>query len=84
MKRKFDVRVNGNLCKKCGICVFICPKGVFSDDLRVDAGKCNGCRRCELYCPDFAVVVEGVRGERNEGSDEGSDEGRYEGTVAGE
>ena len=62
MKRKFEVRVNKKLCKKCGICVFMCPKGVFSlfDELKVEAERCNGCRRCEVYCPDFAIEIEAV------------------------
>jgi len=67
MNRKFEVSVNEKLCKKCGICVALCPKGVFSlsDKLSVEAEKCNGCRRCEVYCPDFAIEVN-AREEKHE------------------
>lgn len=57
------VTINPKLCKKCGICVSVCPKRV----LEIEQGKpaeavrnedCIGCRSCELKCPDFAIEVE--------------------------
>lgn len=56
------VTVSNKLCKKCGICVFVCPKNVFSQSPgmapvpeRIE--DCIGCGTCELKCPDFAVEV---------------------------
>lgn len=60
------VTVHEKLCKKCGICIAFCPKGVFEPD---DFGlpvikypeKCIKCMLCVLRCPDFAVEVEGEK-----------------------
>jgi 2-oxoglutarate ferredoxin oxidoreductase subunit delta len=80
--KKYRVRVDDKLCKKCGICVFVCPKKVFSlsGGLEIDYERCNGCKRCEVYCPDFAVEVE-LRGDGNEGRVGSRDE---KGVVTGE
>ncbi len=80
--RRCDIIVDTKLCKKCGICVFVCPKKVFSlsEELEVDSERCNGCRRCEDYCPDFAIEIR-LRG----GGDEGGVGSEYEErAVAGE
>jgi|Deesub1362A_J573_1020465.scaffolds.fasta_scaffold00680_4 2-oxoglutarate ferredoxin oxidoreductase subunit delta len=71
---KFGIIVDGRLCKKCGICVYICPKNVFSlsRNLRVNSDLCSGCGQCEIFCPDFAVEV--VRISEN-GDHEGTDSG---------
>jgi 2-oxoglutarate ferredoxin oxidoreductase subunit delta len=57
------VRVDRELCKVCGICIALCPTGVFDADAhgapvvaRLEA--CTACRFCELHCPDFAIEVE--------------------------
>ena len=49
-------------CKKCGICVAFCPKGVFFQNVTGEVivkypEKCIKCRQCELRCPDFAITV---------------------------
>ncbi len=63
--KKYDVIVDTKLCKKCGICVFVCPKTVFSlsEELEVNSGSCTGCRKCETYCPDFAIEIVGSGNE---------------------
>ncbi|RLI78449.1 2-ketoglutarate ferredoxin oxidoreductase subunit delta [Archaeoglobales archaeon] len=84
VRRKYEVLVDHHLCKKCGICVFVCPKKVFSlsDELKVDSERCNGCRRCEVYCPDFAIeIVELQRGGVNEGRVRSEDSEK--GAIAG-
>jgi len=48
-------------CKKCGICIEFCPKGVLS---RKEDGspfvefpeKCIHCGMCDRLCPDFAIT----------------------------
>jgi 2-oxoglutarate ferredoxin oxidoreductase subunit delta len=60
----YAVVVDLKLCKKCGICNAVCPKGVFGESGSVLNGrKCSGCRLCELYCPDFAIEVFRVGGD---------------------
>ncbi len=69
MKSVSSIWVDDDLCKACGICVDLCPQGVF------DVGKagkpvgarlddCNGCLFCEWHCPEFAVRVEVHGGSR--------------------
>ena len=56
------VEIYRGWCKKCGICVAFCPRGVLDTDessypiVKVPE-KCNGCQLCEMRCPDFAIVV---------------------------
>ena len=56
------VVVDFELCKACGICIELCPQGVFDRDelarpvvARLD--DCNACAFCERHCPDFAIDV---------------------------
>ena len=53
----------------CGICLFVCPKGLFSSSEKMnsagyfppeitDEDECNTCQNCMICCPDFAIVVE--------------------------
>jgi 2-oxoglutarate ferredoxin oxidoreductase subunit delta len=62
------VVINGDRCKGCGFCVYICAKEVLamSEETNqkgyllpatVDEAKCSGCRLCEAICPDFALQV---------------------------
>ena len=61
--RKVAITIEEKWCKRCGICVALCPQQVFELG---DLGRpiptllenCRICRMCELYCPDFAVIVE--------------------------
>jgi len=60
MKKLFKVEIDLSLCKRCGICVYICPKNVFyiDEDIKVKEGNCSGCSTCEIICPDLAIKVE--------------------------
>lgn len=49
-------------CKLCGICVGVCPQGVFDTDERgqplvARPDDCTLCMLCEWHCPDFAIAV---------------------------
>ncbi len=48
-------------CKKCGICMSICPVKALDRDEEgypiVDNDKCISCGNCEIMCPDFAIAV---------------------------
>ncbi|RQD76290.1 MAG: 4Fe-4S dicluster domain-containing protein [Candidatus Syntrophonatronum acetioxidans] len=51
------------LCKKCGICVSLCPTRVFTagpgNEPRVtNPRKCTRCNLCFFRCPDFAIQLE--------------------------
>ncbi|HZK18238.1 MAG TPA: ferredoxin family protein [Clostridia bacterium] len=66
-KRKVKIEINQNWCKACGICVELCPQGVWEFGLNGKAHpeqpeKCTGCKLCENLCPDFAISI-GVGGE---------------------
>ena len=56
------VAVDLALCKACGICINLCPEGVFdADDQAMPViarpEDCTACLLCELHCPDFAIEV---------------------------
>ncbi len=70
-KQRFKVIVYPRWCKKCGICIEICPKNALEVD---DNGTaflkspelCVGCELCAMICPDLAIEVLKIGGE-NEG-----------------
>ena len=66
-ERRGIVHIVRELCKGCGICIWICPRKVleFSEEVnkfgwKVPKAKngCIGCKLCEMYCPDLAIWVE--------------------------
>ncbi len=66
-KKSYRIGFKKELCKRCGVCVHICPKDVFDEDplgypviARVD--QCIGCMLCEQHCPDFAMWVQDAEG----------------------
>lgn len=46
-------------CKRCRICIEICPRKtlVLREDRIIEEENCIRCRLCERYCPDFAIEV---------------------------
>lgn len=64
MVASYQISVEREWCKGCGICIEFCPKEVLGANpdgkVRVlNAEACTGCRWCELRCPDYAIVVGG-------------------------
>jgi 2-oxoglutarate ferredoxin oxidoreductase subunit delta len=54
-----NIRWVDEWCKRCNICVEICPKDtlVLTHDAIIEAEDCIRCGLCERYCPDFAIEV---------------------------
>lgn len=60
--------IDQDWCKRCGICIALCPKKVLeSDELgRVMVARpeqCIACKTCERLCPDFAINIEVTKDE---------------------
>ncbi len=65
------VRVFGNWCKGCGLCIAFCPQQVFAEDAEhrpvvAHAERCVACEWCTIHCPDFAIVVDVVQDTEEE------------------
>lgn len=58
----FNISFNKGRCKKCGLCVHYCPRGVIARDEQgypriAEPEKCKHCYLCFHRCPDFALEV---------------------------
>lgn len=58
----YDIEINYDWCKACGLCEEFCPFDVLEADeegrprvVRLEA--CTNCKLCELHCPDLAILV---------------------------
>ncbi|MDI7274528.1 MAG: 4Fe-4S binding protein [Anaerolineae bacterium] len=59
------MRVFGQWCKGCGLCIAFCPRNVFAagadgHPLAVYPERCTACMWCVEHCPDFAITVHAV------------------------
>lgn len=54
-----NISWNPVFCKRCDICVDICPKGtlVLRNDAILEEDNCILCGLCERYCPDLAIEM---------------------------
>ncbi|MDA8202842.1 MAG: 4Fe-4S binding protein [Chloroflexi bacterium] len=54
-----NIRWVDDWCKRCNICIEICPKDslVLTHDAIVEVENCIRCGLCERYCPDLAIEV---------------------------
>lgn len=53
--------ISDSKCIGCGLCVSVCPTGVFDQDENVPViarkNDCQTCFMCEVYCPVDAMYV---------------------------
>ncbi|MFQ6122161.1 MAG: HgcAB-like fusion protein [Dehalococcoidales bacterium] len=60
---RFKVAVNPEDCNGCGICVDVCPRGVYELDKETkkaivsEAEKCENCTACFKQCPEQAISI---------------------------
>lgn len=57
-------------CKRCGLCVELCPRQVFTSSPEAypestNIENCTNCGLCELWCPDYAIQVEVKDGKKD-------------------
>ncbi len=56
------LRLDETRCTGCGMCLNVCPHGVFARDNRkvrlVQPAACMECGACPLNCPFDAIAVE--------------------------
>jgi len=58
LKNTKKILISGFLCKKCGICIKVCPNGALKmvdKDLQIDHDNCILCAYCYPVCPEFAI-----------------------------
>jgi len=54
------VEVSPAKCKKCGLCVKLCPVGnIVMKDYPEHQNRCQVCFRCYAYCPREAILFLG-------------------------
>lgn len=68
-QKRYIVRISGDCCKGCQLCISVCPKNVLgmakklnskghhhADALRIE--NCIGCLQCADICPDAAIEID--------------------------
>ena len=61
LKDVVTLKLETEKCTGCGMCVNVCPHGVFLVDMKmakiVDRDSCMECGACEKNCPFSAIEV---------------------------
>jgi nitroreductase/NAD-dependent dihydropyrimidine dehydrogenase PreA subunit len=63
---KTEITIDNTLCKKCKVCVEICPNGIFRTNNNLTSVKserielCFMCGQCMAACSEKAIQVEGL------------------------
>ena len=56
------LHLDAGICNGCGMCIHVCPHGVFAMEHRkaivADRGACIECGACAINCPVNAIRVE--------------------------
>ena len=57
-----SVTIDYDKCTACGVCVDVCPVGVFEKQgdkvVVAHEDKCTACHACDASCPEGAITVE--------------------------
>lgn len=71
---KIIIEISKDICKGCGLCATVCPRGLIALDgdtinakgyhpaAVTDIQACVGCASCARMCPDSAITIERVEG----------------------
>ncbi|MFW2364863.1 MAG: 4Fe-4S dicluster domain-containing protein [Desulforhopalus sp.] len=85
--QKGAVQISKNLCKGCGLCVYVCPVHIIELDgqtvnakgyapaMVINPSGCTGCGNCTLMCPDSVITVQRFAGKGRRIHDQNSDKG---------
>ena len=68
-QKRYIVRILGDYCKGCELCIVVCPKKVLGMAKTLNAkghhsanatrhGDCTGCQQCADICPDAAIEID--------------------------
>jgi 2-oxoglutarate ferredoxin oxidoreductase subunit delta len=68
------IEINQVLCKKCGICAFVCPRQVYQFNelegpLISKPDDCIFCDMCIMMCPDMAINISKIMTEEKPRND---------------
>lgn len=62
-----SIKIDPNLCKKCGVCKKHCPVGAIEGKVKeafnIDADKCIKCGVCIMQCKFNAIVQSPIEAE---------------------
>ena len=74
-----NISWNPVFCKRCDICIEICPKDtlVMRNDAVIEEENCILCGLCERYCPDLAIemIPAAVQAHAAQGAERRTSEG---------